>query len=87
MQVKSYNMDKQAVKDLMFGGINELMRNKHYYYHSAVGNDYSHWTEEGQKALAEYMQVMGWKLKQVEEADLKKRAKEMTMSALKGESI
>ena len=80
-------MDKQAIKDLIFGGINELMRDRDYYYHSAVGQGYSHWTDKGKDALIEYMNVMGWKLREAEEADLKKRAKEMTMSALKGESV
>ena len=80
-------MDKQAVKDLIFGGINELMRDRNYYYHSGVGQNYSYWTDKGKEALVEYMNVMGWKLKEAEEADLKKRAKEMTMSALKGESV
>lgn len=79
-------MDKQAVKDLMFGGICELMRNRHYYYHSSVGEGYSHWTDEGKEALQEYMQVMGWKLKQAEEADLNRRAKEMTFNILKGDT-
>lgn len=79
-------MDKQAVKDLMFGGINELMRNRHYYYHSGVGQPYSYWTDEGKAALVEYMNVMGWKLKEAEEADLNKRAKQQTLNALKGES-
>ena len=80
-------MDKQAIKDLIFGGINELMRDRDYYYHSSVGQGYSHWTDKGKDALIEYMNVMGWKLREAEEADLKKRAKEMTMSALKGESV
>ena len=80
-------MDKSAVKDLIFGGLNELMRNRNYFYHSSVGSGYSHWTDQGKDALVEYMNVMGWKLKEAEEADLRKRAKEMTMSALKGESV
>ena len=80
-------MDKQAVKDLIFGGIHEIMNNRNYYYHSAVGQSYSHWTEEGKEALCEYMNIMGWKLREAEEADLKKRAKEMTMNALKGEKV
>lgn len=78
-------MDKSAVKDLMFGGLHELMGNRRYYHHSSVGQSYSYWTDEGKEALHEYMQVMGWKLKEAEEADLKRRAKEMTMNALKGE--
>lgn len=79
-------MDKKAVKDLMFGGINELMRDRRFYYHSGVGQAYSYWTDEGKEALVEYMNVMGWKLKEAEEADLNKRAKQQTLDALKGES-
>jgi hypothetical protein len=33
------------------------------------------------------MNIMGWKLKEVEEADLKKRSKELIMQGLKGESV
>ena len=80
-------MDKQAVKDLMFGGINELMRNRTYYYHSSVGQGYSYWTEEGKAALNEYMTIMGWKLKEAEEADLKERSKQMVLQGLKGEQV
>ena len=86
-QVKKFKMDKQAVKDLMFGGLNELMNNRRYYYHSGVGQAYSHWTDEGKEALVEYMNVMGWKLKEAEEADIRKKAKELTMNALKGEKV
>jgi hypothetical protein len=80
-------MDKQAVKDLTFGGINELMRNRKYYYHSSVGQSYSYWTDEGKEALHEYMNVMGWKLMEAEEADLKQRSKELIMQGLKGETV
>jgi len=80
-------MDKSAVKDLMFGGINELMRNRNYYYHSGVGQAYSYWTDEGKLALVEYMNVMGWKLKEAEEEDLKERSKQLVLKGLKGEEI
>jgi hypothetical protein len=82
--VKKFKMDKNAVKDLVFGGIHELMRNRTYYYHSGVGQAYSYWTDEGKAALIEYMNVMGWKIKEAEEADLNRRAKEQTLNALKG---
>lgn len=78
-------MDRQAVKELMYGGIMELMRNRHYFYHSTVGAEYSHWTEEGQKALTEYMHLIGYKMLQAEEAELDKRAKDMVLKNLKGE--
>jgi hypothetical protein len=80
-------MDKQAIKDLMFGGIHALMQNRKYYYHSSVGQSYSHWTDEGKEALHEYMNIIGWKLMEAEEANLTKRAKELVINGLKGESV
>lgn len=76
-------MEKVALKDLTYGALLELMHNRRYYYHSAIGQDYSHWTEEGKAALAEFMNGIAWKMIQAEEADLNKRAKEQTMAALK----
>jgi len=48
---------------------------------------YCHWTDEGKEALHEYMTVMGWKLKEAEEAELNQRAKELVIKGLKGETV
>jgi len=61
------------------------MRNRHYFYHSAVGTHYCHWTEEGTKALADYMTIMGCKMLEAEEAELDQRAKDMVIKTLKGD--
>ena len=84
-EVKKYNMDRGAIKEFMYGGIMELMRNRNYFYHSSVGAEYSHWTDEGQKALADYISVMGYKMLQAEEVELDKRAKNIVMKTLKGD--
>jgi hypothetical protein len=83
--VKKYKMDRRAVKELMYGGIAELMRNSHYFYRSTVGAQYCHWTEEGQKALAEYMTIIGYKMIEAEEADLDRRSKDIVLRTLKGD--
>lgn len=80
-------MDKQALKEFTYGGIMELMRNRKYYYHSTVGVNYSHWTDEGKLALAEYMNLIGYKMLELEEADLRERSKQMVINGLKGESV
>jgi len=80
-------MDKQAVKDLIFGGVVEIMRNRKYYHHSSIGTQYSYWTDEGKEALHEYMTVMGWKLKEAEEAELIKKSKEIVIAGLKGDKV
>ena len=76
-------MEKSAIKDLVYGGINELMQNRRYYYRSSVGKDYSHWTDEGQKALETFMKEITQYIWDAEEAALDKRAKDMVLAELK----
>jgi hypothetical protein len=80
-------MDKDAVKNLMFGGICELVRDRRYYYHSSVGADYCHFTEEGDKAVKAFVTQMAVNIHKAEEADLDRRAKQMVIKGLKGESV
>ena len=80
-------MQTSAIKELMYGGVRELMNNRTYYYHSSVGQQYSHWTDEGQKVLAEYMNLIGYKMIETEEAILNQRAKELVLKGLKGEKV
>ena len=86
-QVKKSKMNKDAVKDLMFGGVTELMRNPHFYYFSSVGFEYCHWTEDGKEALQEYMELMAAKFHRAEQESLNKRAKELVIKGLKGEQV
>ena len=79
-------MQKGAIKDLIYGGVEEILTNKNYYYHSSVGRDYSHLTDEGKVAIVEFMDLMAWKVKEANDADLERRAKEQVMSALKGKT-
>ena len=78
-------MDKGAVKDLVFGGLMELQRNRAYYYYSGVGSAYSYWTEDGKEAVAEFMKEMAPLMRQADELELDKRAKEMVLKELKGD--
>jgi hypothetical protein len=79
-------MERSAIKEFMYGGVAELMRNRKYFYHTSVGSSYCHWTDEGQKALHEYMNIIGQKMVEAEEAEIRSKAKEMTLGVLKGES-
>ena len=80
-------MDKQAIKDMTFGGLVELMRDRKYFYYSSVGSNYSHFTEEGREALQDYMNIMCVKLYEAEQAELTKRAKDLVISGLKGDKV
>lgn len=76
-------MEKQAIKELMYGGVNELMQNRRYFYHSTVGKNYSHWTTEGKTAMDEFMREMTQYIYDAEQRSLNERAKELVMKELK----
>lgn len=80
-------IEKAAVKDLFYGGVMEIIGNRHYYYKSSIGAEYSHFTDSGLKAMTEYMNVMADLMIKAEEASLNKRAKDLVINGLKGEKV
>jgi len=77
-------MEKAAIKDLVYGGLEELVNNRRYYYHSSVGGAYSHLTDDGKAAIVEFMDLMAFKIREAEQEDLDRRAKEQVIGVLKG---
>ena len=79
-------MDRTAIKDLLYGGMLELMRNRHYYYNSGVSSSYNNWTDEGREALADYMNLVAGKMWEAEQLELNARAKELVLKELKSKN-
>lgn len=80
-------MDKNAIKDLIYGGVNELIHNDKYYRHSPVGADYCRFTDVGEVALKEFMSHMAVILRRAEDESLDRRAKDLVLKGLKGEKV
>ncbi len=76
-------MDKGAIKDLVYGGLEEIINNRNYYYKSSVGSNYCHLTDSGKQAIVEFMDLMAYKINEAEHADLDRRAKEQVLKELK----
>ncbi len=76
-------MDKSAIKDLVYGGLEEIMNNGKYYYKSSVGSSYCHLTDSGKQAVVEFIDLMAYKITEAENADLDRRAKEQVLKELK----
>ena len=75
---------KQAIKDVLYGGMLEMTHNREYFYRSSVGSRYSHWTEEGKKELLNLIEQTTGDMLDIEEELIKDRAKEMFIDKLKG---
>ena len=67
----------------VYAGLMEILRHPKYYYNSSVNPDYSHFTEEGEKALLEFFQMVGPKMLKMEEDMLDQRAKDLVIKELK----
>jgi hypothetical protein len=80
-------LDKRAVKELLYGGINEIIQNREFYYNSRIGSDYNHFTEAGKNAMDAYLKQMVTMMLVAEEESLNKRAKELVIKGLKGETV
>lgn len=79
-------MDRSALKDLLYGGIEELTQNKKYYYNSSIGAHYNHWTEQGAKELTEFMNLMAAEIAKCRVAEDEQRSKDMVMKELTKEN-
>lgn len=80
-------MDKEAVKDMLYGGLNELVHNEKYFRYSEVGPEYCKFREQGESIVAEFIRQMSVNIYKAEEAALNKRAKDMVIKGLKGETV
>ncbi len=77
-------MEKQAIKELMYGGLKEIMNNSRYYYRSSVGKEYSNFTESGKLVVEKFVTDLAGYITEAENADLDKRARDMVLQELKG---
>ena len=80
---KGLVMEKQAIKELMYGGLKEIMNNNRYYYKSSVGKQYSSFTENGKLVVQEFVTDLAGYITAAENAELDQRAKDMVLKELK----
>jgi len=76
-------MNRTALKDLIYGGIEEMTQNPRLFYNSSIGMQYSHWTEAGKENLAEFMNYIAAEMAKCRELEDNQRAKDMVIKELK----
>lgn len=75
-------MQKPALKDILYGGLQELMKNDDYFYRSSLGTKFNKWEPEGVKAVMELVNLVSGLMHDIEQEDLDQRAKEITLREL-----
>jgi hypothetical protein len=80
---KNFDIKRSMNKDLVYGGLLELSKNKLVWHESTVSAEYSHLTEDGQKAIIHVVENMFRGLQSIHEQEVKEEAKRQTLEALR----
>lgn len=70
-------------KDMVYGALSELVKNRTVWHQSSVSPEYSHLTEDGKDAIIHVVEEMFRGLQIIHEAEIKEEAKRQTMESLK----
>lgn len=82
LRIKVNYMNK-ILPNQVYAGLFEILKDQRLYHHSSVGADYCHLTEEGEKAVVSWVELMGPKMIKLNDAMMDARAKEMVWKELK----
>ena len=73
----------KVLPNQVYAGLFEILKDQRLYYNSSVGADYSHLTEEGEKAVVSWISLMAPQMIRIQQAELDARAKQMVVNELK----
>jgi len=80
---KRFDIRRSMNKDMVYGALSELVKNRMVWHESSVAPEYSHLTEDGKKAIIHVVEEMFRGLQIIHQAEVKEEAKRQTLDALK----
>jgi hypothetical protein len=80
---RKFDIKRSMNKDLIYGGLLELSRNKLVWHESTVAPEYSHLTEDGRDAIIHIVENMFRGLQIIHNQEVKEEAKRQTLESLK----
>jgi DNA-binding PadR family transcriptional regulator len=81
---RKFEIRRSMNKDVVYGALMELSRNKQVWYESSTGPEYSHLTEEGKEAIVHVIEEMFRGLQTINKLELREESKNQVIDALKG---
>jgi hypothetical protein len=80
---RKFNIRRSMNKDMVYGALSELVKNRTVWHQSTVSPEYSHLTEDGKDAIVHVVEEMFRGLQVIHEAEIKEEAKRQTLESLK----
>jgi hypothetical protein len=81
---RKFEIRRSMNKDVVYGALMELSRNKQVWYESSTGPEYSHLTDEGKEAIVHVIEEMFRGLQTINKLELREESKNQVIDALKG---
>jgi hypothetical protein len=80
---RKFDLKRDMNKDIVYGALLELSRNKKVWYESTISPEYSHLTDDGKDAIIHVIEDMFRGLQTIHNQEVKEEAKRQTLEALK----
>lgn len=80
---RKFNIRRSMHKDMTYGALMELVKNKTVWHESSVSPEYSHLTDDGKDAIVHVVEELFRGMQIIHNAEIKEEAKRQTMDALK----
>lgn len=82
LRTKVHYMNK-LLPNQVYAGLFEILKDQRLYYYSKVGSEYCHLTDEGEKAVLSWINMMGPHMYKLQQQELDARAKQLVFDELK----
>ena len=80
---RKYDIKRSMHKDMLYGSLMELVKNKQVWHESSVSVEYSHLTEDGKNAIVHVIEEMFRGMQTIQQEEIREEAKRQTLNALK----
>ncbi len=80
---RKFELKRSMNKDIIYGALLELSKNRQVWHESSVSPEYSHLTEEGKTAIIHVIEDMFRGLQSIHNQEIKEEAKRQTLESLK----
>ena len=80
---RKFDIKRSMHKDMVYGSLMELVKNKQVWHESTVAPEYSHLTDDGKDAIIHVVEEMFRGMQTIQNQEIKEAAKQQTLEALK----
>lgn len=80
---RKFDIKRSMHKDMVYGALMELVKNKQVWHESSVSVHYSHLTDDGKDAIVHAVEEMFRGMQTIHEQEIKEEAKRQTLDRLK----